>query len=349
VRGVKLKQEPERIIVRMPNWIGDLVMATPVLTDLRRRFPHAEITAMCTASLAPLLEHDPDIDQLFAFSRPSGWLVRNERRDLIAKIRAGNYDLGLLLTNSLSSAWWFWRGRVGRRLGYRKDYRRPLLSRAIPFPEGVGQQHLVCTYKQLLEPLGITVSDTSPRLYVLPKELEAAEQRLRRQGVPEKRTLIGINPGAAYGSAKCWLPENFRELTERLLEDPNAYIVYFGDVTGAPLVKKICSGLPDRVINFAGATSLRELIALIQLCDLFLTNDSGPMHIAAAVKTPLVALFGSTSDIKTGPYGSGVVIHKHVDCSPCYLRECPIDFKCMTQITPDEVYRELMSLLNKSE
>ena len=332
----------------MPNWIGDLVMATPVLTDLRRRFPHAEITAMCTASLAPLLEHDPDIDQLFAFTRPSGWLVRDERRDLIEKLREGNYDLGLLLTNSFSSAWWFWRGQVSRRMGFRKDYRRPLLSRAIQFPENVESQHLVHTYKQLLEPLGIAISGTAPRLHVLPEELDAAEHRLRKMGVPKERKLIGINPGAAYGSAKCWLPESFREVTERLLKDPDVYVIYFGDVTGAPLVKQICSGLPERVINLAGATSLRELVAHIQLCDVFLTNDSGPMHIAAAVGTPLVALFGSTSDIKTGPYGTGTVIHKHVECSPCYLRECPIDFKCMKQITPDEVYRELTSLLSKS-
>ncbi len=331
----------------MPNWIGDLVMATPVLTDVRRRFPHAEITVMCASHLAPILEHDPDIDELFSFTRPSAWEKKDELRSIVDKLQAGSYDLGILLTNSLSSAWWFWRGKVKGRLGYRKDGRRPLLSRALPFPKEVEKQHLVTTYKMLLAPLGIRVSKTGPRLHILPEEFEEVEEILRRHGVPEKRTLIGINPGAAYGSAKCWPPERFRELTERLLKDPNAYIVYFGDATGAPLVKQICSGLPDRVINLAGGTTLRQLVALISLCDVFLTNDSGPMHIAAAMDTPLVALFGSTSDIKTGPYGSGTVIHKHVDCSPCYLRECPIDFRCMKRITPDEVYQELMRLLDK--
>ena len=117
---------------------------------------------------------------------------------------------------------------------------------------------------------------------------------------PQAR-LVGINPGAAYGSAKCWLPERFRQVTEKLLKHENIQIVYFGDSVTQPLVKEICQGLPSRVINLAGVTTLRQLASLIKLCDVLLTNDSGPMHIAAAVGTPLVALFGSTNEIATGP------------------------------------------------
>ena len=320
-------------------------MATPILTDLRRRYPHAEITAMCTRALAPLLEHDPDIDELFSFSRQSGWEKKDSLRSIVSKIHAGKYDLGILLTNSISSAWWFWRGRVKKRIGYRKDGRRIFLSRALSYPENIENQHLVTTYKMLLEPLGVKISDTDPRIHLTNEELDQAETILANQGVPSKRKLVGINPGAAYGSAKCWPPERFRAVIEKLLEDPQVYIVCFGDANGAPTVKQIVSGLPQRVINLAGGTTLRELCCLIKKCDAFLTNDSGPMHIASALQTPLVAIFGSTSEIKTGPYKNGTVIHKHVECSPCYLRECPIDFRCMKRISPEEVYDLIKDLI----
>ncbi|NNM42768.1 MAG: glycosyltransferase family 9 protein, partial [Chlamydiae bacterium] len=137
----------------------------------------------------------------------------------------------------------------------------------------------------------------------------------------------------------------FREVKEKLLKNTDAYILYFGDQVSAPLVKEICAGLPDRVVNLAGITSLRQLSCLIHICDVLLTNDSGPMHIASALHTPLVALFGSTNEVMTGPYNGGDVIHKHVECSPCYQRTCPIDFRCMKKITTDEVYERILKIL----
>ncbi|MCC5832412.1 MAG: lipopolysaccharide heptosyltransferase II [Chlamydiales bacterium] len=329
------------ILIRMPNWLGDAVMATPILADLRVKWPNATITAMCQGGVGSLLIGNPHIDEIFTFSRPNEFLRRQEKRDLIQRIRQGKYDLGILLPNSFSSAWWFWRGGVKRRIGFASDWRSLLLTKAVAFPESRGKEHLVRTYKRLLAPLGIPLSDTMPELFVTEEEKQAAEQLLRQHRVPEKAKVIGINPGAAYGSAKCWLPDRFRTVIEKLLEDSNIYIVCFGDQEGAPLVHEICEGLPPRVINLAGITSLRELVALIQKCTVFLTNDSGPMHIAAALKTPLVALFGSTNEIATGPYKHGDVIHKHVDCSPCYKRTCPIDFRCMKSIETDEVYQAL--------
>lgn len=336
----------QEIIVRMPNWIGDLVMATPILVDIRAHFPKSRITAMALKGLAPLLEQDDAIDELFAFTRPSGWLPRQESRDLIGRLQEGRYDLGLLLPGSFSSAWYFWRGHVKRRVGFRNDGRSLLLTDRVDWPEAVEQQHLVKTYKSLLLPLGIPISETAPRLCLLDEELDEMGQILEVQGVEKGQRLIGINPGAAFGSAKCWLPERFRQVAERLIEDPRNAVVFIGDLNTSPLIKQICFGLPTRrVINLAGATSLRQLLALIKLFDLLLTNDSGPMHIASALDVSLVALFGSTSDVKTGPYRGGRVIHKHVVCSPCYRRTCPIDFRCMTRITVDEVYNAICELL----
>lgn len=333
----------------MPNWLGDVVMATPVLADLRSHFPNAKITAMCQSNVAGLLKNDPNVDEIFSFQRPSGWIHRQDYRNILLPLRHGNYDLGLLLTNSLSSAWWFWRGEVSHRIGFGNNFRSFLLDKAIPFPKDKESRHLVSTYKSLLEPIGIPQSNTAPRLYISEEEKQRARELFHMQGIPDEAPIIGINPGAAYGSAKCWLPDRFKELTLRLLEDPTVRIVYFGDFAGAPLVNQICSGMPDRVVNLAGKTSLRELISLISLCTVFLTNDSGPMHIAAALKTPLIALFGSTSAIKTGPYKHGDIIHKNASCSPCYQRTCPIDFRCMKAITVDEVYEALVPFIHPSQ
>lgn len=327
----------------MPNWVGDLVMATPVLTDLRHRFPDAEITAMCKEHLADLLKRDGAVDEVFAFSQPGyGFLRRAADADLIGKIRMGRYDLGVLLTNSFSSAWLFFQGRIPRRLGYRARLRSFFLTDGVSWP--AERMHQVDFYKTLLEPLGIKRSQTAPRIYLTEEEIRIAKELLYQRGYREGRALIGINPGAAYGSAKCWPPERFRSLALQLSDkDPEAFILFFGDAATEGMVKEIVKEMPPRVLNLAGATDLRELICLIKLCDVLVTNDSGPMHIGAALGTPLVALFGSTDEALTGPFGqSEAVIRKKVSCSPCFERVCPIDFRCMRGIAVEEVVRRTL-------
>lgn len=346
-RSLSLSESPQKIIVRMPNWLGDLVMATPILTDLRHHWPEAKITTLCQGTLSTVIQEDPHIDHHLNFKRPKGWLGRQTHQEIIDPLKKGGFDLGILMTNSFSSAYWFWRGDVQNRIGYATHKRSLLLNHPVPFPAQRDSQHLVITYKMLLEPLGIPVSETPPRLYLTQPEQEEARNKLASYGIDPSDLLIGINPGAAYGSAKCWLPERFKQLSKKLLENARLKIVFFGDQAGSPLVEDICAGLPtSRVVNLAAKTTLRELIACIQACHLFLTNDSGPMHVASALNVPLIALFGSTSDVATSPYQGGTVIHKHVPCSPCYRRECPIDFRCMTRIEVKEVYDEVQRFLN---
>jgi len=347
--SISSKNPPKNIIVRMPNWIGDLVMATPVLNDLRAHFKDAKITAMCQSNIASVLKHNPNIDEIQSFIKPNGWIHRKAHLEIVDQLKFGKYDLGILLTNSFSSAWWFYWGNVKNRIGYQNNFRNFLLNYAVPLPNNVEKQHLVITYKMLLDPLGIPLSQTLPKLYVDQAESLAADNMLLQLDIDlKKNTIIGINPGAAYGSAKCWLPERFKALNERLLQDPNVYLIYFGDPAGLSLVNAICDGMGERVINLAGKTTIRTLMALIQKCSVFLTNDSGPMHIAYALQTKLLALFGSTSDVKTGPFGNSQIIHKHVKCSPCYKRKCPIDFKCMTSISVEEVATAIHQLLKST-
>ncbi len=323
----------------MPNWIGDVVMATPVLRVLRESFPKASITAMCLSSLAPLLEKEGSLDGICTFEKKKRFFERKkERRRIFQVLSEGKYDVGILLTNSFSSAWWFFKGRIRQRIGYKAPFRTVFLSKAL---DRKRDKHQVEEYLDLLQgvSLGGFNKKRGPELFVEKQERDSVKGILYKKGVRKGQILIGMNPSAAYGPAKCWPEENFRKLAEKLLMDPDVFILFFGDSQSRKKIKRIIPGFKERVYNLAGLTSLRELMAFTAEVDLFITNDSGPMHIAAALHVSLIALFGSTDEKKTGPYQKSGVISKNVACSPCFLRKCPIDFRCMKEITVEQVYQ----------
>jgi len=315
-------------------------MATPILRDVHEHFPEVTITALAPHSIKELLSHNPHISQWIAFSRKKE-IEKEETERVVEALEALECDTALLLTGSFSSAWQMRQAKIPRRIGFAKHFRSMLLTDAVEKESET--QHLVTGYKRLLAPLGIPISQTAPELFITHEEEKAARDTLRKLGCTHESRIIGINPGAAYGSAKCWPRENFRALTEKLLKQAHkkTKIIFFGDPSSKELVDDICKDLPEDVINLATKTTLRELVAIMRQCDIILSNDSGPMHIAAALKKPLVAIFGSTNEVKTGPYGVATVIHKHVACAPCYLRKCPIDFRCMKRISVDEVFAAL--------
>lgn len=307
----------------MPNWIGDFVMATPVLEDVRKFYPEAKISVLCSGVLGELLENNPFINEVIPFSRKNRFFPKG----LIPRLRKEKYDLGILLTNSFSSAFHFWIGGVKKRMGFYRKSRAFLLSENREYKKGC---HLVETYKSLIG----SFSDSRPKLFIPPKEKKIG------------KTVFGINPGAAYGSAKCWPPERFKEVIERLLKEvPNSEVRVFGDKLTKEIAAQITEGFDERVTNLAGKTTLKELISEIGALDAFLTNDSGPMHIANSLQVPLVAVFGSTNPDATGPYKFGKVIYKKVSCSPCYKRVCPIDFRCMKGVEAEEVLQEVKKAL----
>ena len=346
VRGAaKQVKKIERIIVRMPNWLGDAVMATPCLHDLKNAFPEASITAMCQGAIGDLLLGHPAVDEFLNFKKPSGWIHKAHNPDILLPLKKGEYDVGVLLTNSLSSAYWFWRGGVKERVGFNTHGRRLFLTKPVPLPKDIEERHLVDVYKEILAPLGIPASDTNPELYLSKEEIESTKIKLSALKLSPEQKVIGINPGAAFGTAKCWPKASFEKLIERIVVETPHLVLCFGDQSGQALVQEITARMGERVVNLAGKTTLRELIAYISLCNAFLTNDSGPMHIGAALKVPMLALFGSTNPTKTGPYMSGEVIYKKTFCSPCYRRVCPIDFRCMEGISVDEVFHRLLALI----
>ncbi|MBS0654575.1 MAG: lipopolysaccharide heptosyltransferase II [Verrucomicrobia bacterium] len=330
--------DTNKIIIRMPNWLGDAVMATAALEDVKSHFSSSQVTVLCHEAIASLLQANPSIDHYLVFDKNK---KESEKKRIYQALQEERFDLGILLTNSFSSAWWFYKGGVKSRVGYNSHFRRPLLTSAVPIRKNHEKEHQVIAYKHLLSPLGIPLSTTAPHLYVRTEEEAQAKKLLASLQISSSHILIGINPLAAYGDAKCWPLDRFRALSEKLLQNPQVRIIYIGDPSGRESIEKNLLGLGPRVVSLAGKTSLRELLALMNQCTCFVTNDSGPMHIASALHIPLVALFGSTNEIKTGPYEKAIVIHKHVACSPCYQRHCPIDFRCMKTIAAEEVFQAI--------
>jgi heptosyltransferase II len=327
--------DPSSVLVRMPNWLGDLVMATGAIAQIRKQWPKAQITALCSEPLAPILKHDPRLDALITFRRKGRCMPKGLRQQL----REGQFDLGVLLTNSWSSAWWMWRGGVKQRLGYAMHQRRILLTHAAPLPTNWEQRHQVELYCDLIEAPAVM-----PQLFVQEEERAWARQKLTEWGLEGKR-IIALSTQAAFGPAKRWPLERFRAAAQELLKSPDVGLLWVGDPSGRTEIGAAIGNLP-RCVNAAGLTDLRQLMALLAVSDLLLTNDSGPMHLGSALSTPVVALFGPTNPTQTRPYNGGTLIYKNVSCSPCYRRTCPIDHRCMLQISVkevvDTVHRQLL-------
>lgn len=306
------------IIVRMPNWLGDFIMGMPLLEDLKDHFPKARIVALCKKEHLSLLNCET--------------MALDDKT--LENLKKNRFDMGILLTNSFSSALLFWRGNVKNRIGFSKDCRRLFLNVALKFKR---EGHLRLLYKELLKPLGIENTKTIPRIEVREEDLALAKQLFCSYGSP----VIGISPFVEYGPAKCWPKENFQKLASLLIKS-GCRVIFFGTERERERIQEI---LPDGAVNLAGKTSIRNLAACLKLCSLFITNDSGPMHMAAALGVKLIALFGSTSHLETGPQ-TGEVIYKGV-CPPCFKRTCS-SMNCMKAISVEEVFEDVKKVISKN-
>ncbi|MDI6764009.1 MAG: lipopolysaccharide heptosyltransferase II, partial [Thermodesulfobacteriota bacterium] len=248
------------------------------------------------------------------------------------------FDLALIFPRSFRSAFQIYLAGIPIRIGYQDEGRSFFLTHQIRRKGEVLHLHRVHYYRRLMEPLGHLESVPSPRLFLREEERGWAQKRLEELGLLDGRPLIGINPGAAYGLAKCWHPDRFAELGRRLSGKWKATALIFGREEERVMADKILRNLGGGGVDFTGKTRLLQLAALLERCHLLVTNDTGTMHMASAVGTPVVAIFGSTDPVATGPWGDGhVVVKKDVPCSPCLKRVCPTDHRCMELITVDEV------------
>lgn len=265
------------------------------------------------------------------------------------------FDLALLLQNAFDAAMVTWLARIPRRIGYNRDARGPLLTDAVPVPKsGEIPRHERFYYLELLKRSGLVPTPPQSdqiRLYGAPAARIAGQQLFAQHEMPSP--VIGLSPGAAYGSAKRWLPERFADSADEIARARQASIALFGSAEERLLCTGIAEDLARRghqVKNFAGETTLRQFIDLAAACQLFLTNDSGAMHVASALGVPTVTVFGATDDTATGPTGTFArVVRQPVECSPCLLRECPIDHRCMTGVSASRVASVALDLLEQPE
>ncbi len=335
--------EPKEIIIRGTNWLGDSVITIPAVRALRQNFPSASISMIAPLNLAELWRNEDSVDRVIPFARPT---PITEKVRLIRLLRSGHYDLGVLFPNSFESALWFFFGGVHLRIGYATYGRGIILNRKLAEPqEG---DHQVFRYLNLVKSLGTFQADTKPTIGIPDNLKRWANNLLREKGIKQGAPIIGINPGSTYGKAKCWPPEKFSGLIKLVKERLDASVIVFGSRGERALAESLCSNSNETVLNMVGETTIMQLAALIGSCDLLISNDTGPMHVACAVGTPLVAILGPTDPVATGPLGESVIIRKVVDCAPCLKRECPTDHRCMNLISADDVYRGVVELLEKS-
>jgi heptosyltransferase-2 len=340
-----------RLLVRGPNWIGDAVMSEPALTAMRRLFPNAELSLLVKPAIAELFGGHPAVDHLMTYDARGRHAGLAGKWLLAGTLRRAGFDLAILLQNAFEAALLAFLAGVPRRYGYASDGRSLLLTQAIARPSSMRKLHQVQDYLELLRPLGVNGGSSAPRLYLSQAEEEQARLFLQANGVQEDDLVVGVNPGSTYGGAKRWLPERFAETADRLVarlrgEGRVARVVIIGAKGEEPLGQAIAARMQSRPLGLSGRTSVRDLMGVISRCALFITNDTGPMHIAAAFNVPTVALFGPTDFEETSPIGERHALVRHpVECSPCLLRECPIDHRCMTRISSEEVYQAAMRQL----
>jgi heptosyltransferase-2 len=325
------------LLVIAPNWLGDAIMALPLIADVRRAWPDTAITVAARKSVAPLFAMVPAVDDIVALGE----------RDDLQRITRGRFDAALLLPNSFSSAWLVARARVPERWGFARDLRRPLLTRPIRRPRRYG--HQVDYYQALGTALGVEAGPRFAAIVVPADARDSASTLLGDTGIAAGEPFVVLAPGAAYGRAKQWLPERFAELARRLADDGIKAVL-----VGTNADRGACDDVARQAAatNVAGKTDLRTLAGVLTLSRAAVANDSGAMHLAAAAGVPVTAIFGPTDDHKTAPLRARAeapaptIVATSVWCRPCMLRECPIDHRCMTQISAARVYESLRVALS---
>ena len=337
-------QQLQRILVRGVNWIGDAVMTTPALAALRSHYPQAEIVMLANPLVAELFQFHPSIDRVMVYDK-KGWHqgVAGLWR-MVRELRSERFDAAFLLQNAIEAAILVLFARIPRRAGYTTDGRRLLLNFPVPVTAADKRLHHTAYYLGLLAQLGVEGDDGKLCLACTEAEQQWAQSTLQNNNV------IAINPGAAYGSAKRWLPERFAEVGDILAKRYDARILLTGGPAEVETGRDIAASMHCQPLNMVGKTSVREMMALLAHSRLLVTNDSGPMHVAAAFSIPIVAIFGPTDHTTTCPASKKVrIVRKQVDCAPCLLRQCPIDHRCMTEITATDVIAAACQLLDTTK
>ena len=328
----------DRILIRATNWVGDAILSLPAVEAVRARFPQAYIAVLARPWVADIYGFGDFADEILLYEKRQGLDAARERLRAAAALRKRRFDCALLLQNAFDAALLAALARIPVRIGYARDGRGWLLTRPVRVPgQGEIPEHESFYYLELLRRAGWLES--------LPEQPVARLGGIRHEPQP----VIGVSPGAAYGTAKRWLPERFAAAAAVLAREKHAAVSVFGSAGESGLCERVAEEIRTCGVeaqSLAGRTSLAEFVRLAARCMLFLTNDSGAMHVAAALGVPTVAVFGPTNARATAPLGARVrLVREPVECSPCLLRECPIDHRCMTRVSADLVVAAALELL----
>jgi lipopolysaccharide heptosyltransferase II len=322
--------KPFRILIRSSNWLGDAVMGVPAVRAIKNGRPDVHVTIAAPDKIAPMWKLIPEVDAIIPLSEGSILPVVRQLRQQMP------FDVAILFPNSLRVALESWLSGILRRVGYRGHCRSWLVNQIVREPRKPGPpEHHSLRFLRIARECGAETSNIE-----VPKPNQTSNIR--------HQTLIGLCPGAEYGPAKRWLPERFAEAAAKITAQSSAQWILLGTKNDAAIGEQIAAAIGDHCVNRIGQTTLDQLIDELRRCRLLLTNDTGTMHLAALLGVPVVAVFGSTEPRLTGPLGNGHTISRHhVECSPCFLRECPIDFRCMKAVSADEVAGAVLSMLAK--
>ena len=348
---------PQKVLIVAPNWLGDAVLSLPAARALRNLWPEAHLAVLCKENLTGWLAAQPTFDEVRSYPPPGRGLRANI--SFARSFGRDGFDLAVLFPNSLRSALFAWVGGIPRRVGYARDARGPLLTQRVRRYQGPKRHHAEY-YLDIARQLGWQDPAGTSRERLTEFEPAAVggndqawiDEQLASAGVSSGETLVGLTPGAAFGPAKRWSPERFAEVCMRLLERWPLRLILFGGPDDVAAIERLSAKLgpafQDRLVNLAGSTSVGQLAAGLKRCGILMTNDSGAMHLAAAVGVPTVAIFGSTDPQWTGPLGDGhQVLAADVPCRPCFQRTCAIGYQCMESITSNQVFERAAAILTQ--
>ncbi len=353
-----------KILIRSPNWIGDAVMTTPAMGVVRSSFPDAEIAVAANFTVAEIFRHHPYCDRIVVYDKKGMHQGFPGLLRFCGELRGDGFDLAVLFQNAFEAAVIALLARIPMRAGYRTDGRRFLLPHGVPAGNAERRLHHTAYYAHMLRALGISgggdsvrdgsvrdgsvrdgsVHDGSGDDWSLRLECTAEELAWARKTTGGGPVVV-INPGAAYGSAKRWLPERFAAVGDILAGKLSARVALIGGPGETEIGRDICAAMQEQPLNLIGRTSVREVMAILGSCRIMVTNDSGPMHIAAALGAPVVAIFGPTDHTTTSPLSpNSRIVRKETECSPCLLRRCPTDHRCMEDVTVSDVVEAALEL-----
>jgi heptosyltransferase-2 len=347
--GIQLAAQPERILLIQTAFLGDAVLTTPLLGALHEQFPNSRLVILCTPEVKEVFEHHPAVSEMILFDKRGTERSWISKWRIIRRLKSMKFDLAIIPHRSLTSSLIAFFSGIPRRVGFSASQGRWLLTDIVPFQWGV---HDVERNLALLKVFGVQNPSRDLWLKAEPETVQQINQRLRAAGVGPFDKLVGINAGSVWAT-KRWLPQGFAAVADRLIREAGAKVIFIGGSKDAETMRPIFSLMKEKPLNWVGETTLKELIAVIGRCQTFLTNDSGPLHIAVAARVPTVAIFGPTTrELGFFPYGEGhVVIEKDLPCRPCTLHggaRCPLEhFQCMKLISPEEVYSAVQGQLAK--